>query len=96
MNDFIPASIANGLFNVSGLQSGNAGRIAGIIGNKAAGDLKALKGHDTDRVAAGEASFHLPDASGKQAFALAQGGAGAVIDNEAAHGLQGSGNPALP
>jgi hypothetical protein len=28
MNDFIPASIANGLFNVSGLQSGNPCGIA--------------------------------------------------------------------
>ena len=40
MNDFIPASIANGLFDVSGLETRNPCGIARVIGDKAAGDFK--------------------------------------------------------
>ncbi len=61
MNDFIPASIANGLFDVSGLETRNPCGIAGIIGDKAAGDFKPFKGHYAHRIAASEGSLYLPD-----------------------------------
>ena len=93
VNHFIPASKANG-FSISADFS--PAIRAHRLNHRPPGHgrFPAPSGHDAHRVAAGEGALHLLTPAGSRLLPLPSS-AGAIIDDQAAHGLQGSGNPAL-
>src|SRR5690606_4252830 len=95
MDHLAAPGIAEDGLDLAAVAAGDAARVGDVIGDEAAADFLAGRATDGDGIAPLETPLDAPDAGGKQALAMAQGGDGALVDDERAARLEAPIDPLL-